>query len=135
MSVRSAVLRRGTPASDEGAAAVSAIFAITAAASGMAGLIATVGGEIPLVAAPTILMLAGIIAGRPGVAGMAGTAVWLSFVPMAHAEAMIAPLAMTLLCVAIAVGPEELLTWVRDDWNGRGTEEASTSSGWIEDSP
>jgi len=135
MSVRSALLRCGTSVGDEEAAALSAVFAITAAAGGMAALIAAVNGEMSFVAVPTILLLAGIVASRPGVAGLAGTAVWLSFVPMAHAEAMIAPLAMTLLCVAIAVGPEELLNWVRDDWNGRGTEDASMSSGWIEDSP
>ena len=135
MSVRSAVLRRGTPASDEGAAAVSAAFAITGAAGGMAALIAAVSGGIPFVAVPTILLLVGIVAARPGIAGLAGTAVWLSFVPMAHEEAMIAPLAMTLLCTAIAVGPEQLLSWVRDDWTGHDAEDGSMSPGWIEESP
>lgn len=135
MSVRSAVLRRGTSVGDEEAAALSAVFAITAAAGGMAALIAAVNGEMSFVAVPTILLLAGIVARRPGVAGLAGTAVWISFAPMAHAEAMIVPLTMTLICAGIAVGPARLLGWVRDDWTGRQTEESPMASGWIEDSP
>ncbi len=135
MSVRSAVLRSGAPDSDEGAAAVSAAFAITGAAGGMAALIAVASGGIPFVVVPTIVLLGTIVAGRPGFGGLAGIAVWLWFVPMAHAEAMIAPLTMTILCTAIAVGPEQLFSWVRDDWNGREVQDASMSSGWIEDRP
>jgi hypothetical protein len=59
--------------------------------------------------------------------------VWATLLPSAQDEALLAPLAMMVLCLAIAIGPERLLSWVGRDAVGHGDADDRASTGWIEE--
>ncbi len=88
---------------------------------------------IAVIAAPTLVLLVTILRGRVPLAGWAGVAVWATLLPSAHDEALVAPLAMIVLCLAIAIGPERLLSWVHRDAVGRTGPGARGPQGWIEE--
>jgi hypothetical protein len=38
---------------------------------------------------------------------------------------------MTVLCLALALGPDRIVDWLRDEWTGR--EDRDEPVGWIEE--
>jgi hypothetical protein len=118
--------------SEEGDALYGAVMAVTAATGGMLALFDGAGHELPLTAAPAIVMLVAV-AGRKVTAGAwAAVAVWVLVLPLAPGLAILAPVSMILVCAAFAIGPGRLIDWVRDDWIG-GDQGSALDAGWIED--
>ena len=110
---------------------VRAIFALTAGVGGMLTGIAVAGDQLPLIALPTTVLIGCLCFDRLSVAAYVAAGVWLALAPAASGEALLAPLSMILLCLAIAVGPDRLVGWLARDATpvGRALEDA----GWIED--
>jgi len=110
---------------------VRAIFALTAGVGGMLTGIAVAGDQLPLIALPTTVLIGCLCFDRLSVAAYVAAGVWLALAPAASGEALLAPLSMILLCLAIAVGPDRFLGWLARDATpvGRALEDA----GWIED--
>ena len=120
--------------SEEWRAARGVLVAVTAGTGGMLTLFGIASGAIPLALVPTVALVLGERVGwSDRVIGWAGAAIWLTIVPAAHGEALLAPLAMALAWVAVAVGPERLGTWVAADWNGPAPAPSPAAAGWIED--
>lgn len=124
--------RSRTPASEEAVAAARVILGLTVGVGGMAALVGW-GSEEPIVviALPVLVLVVAIVRGSVSVAGWAGVAVWATLLPFAHGEALLAPIAMIVLCLAIAIGPDRLASWVGRDVAGR--RRASEPDGWIEE--
>jgi hypothetical protein len=141
-------VRRGsqTAVSEEAVAAARVVLGLTVGVGGMAaGIGAATGATVPFVALPTLVLVIclGWIAVTErwrdravSLAGLAGVGVWAVLLPEAHGEAMLAPLSMIVLCLAIALGPDRLLAWIGRDIRGRPAPEAPeapASEGWIEE--
>jgi hypothetical protein len=131
---------------EEWVAARGILVALTAATGAMLSVFALVAATIPVALVPaSIVALGNRLRFPDAVLGGAGAAVWLLVAPHAHAEALVAPLAMALAWVALAIGPERLWGWVRAEWTGREpavpatgiapTDDASmdVARAWIED--
>jgi hypothetical protein len=115
---------------DDADALVRLVFGLTIAVGTVATAMIAATGDVPLLGLPTLVLLAWLVAGA-SVAGAAwaAAAVWLVLAPIARGEALLAPLAMFVLCLAIALGPERLLSWLAHDLApGR----AAADEGWIE---
>jgi hypothetical protein len=119
--------------SEEWQAARGVLIAITAGTGAMLTLIGLVAGSLPLIALPTAVLIGGTW-GRwsDRVIGWAGMAIWVTIVPLAHAEGILAPLVMVLAWLAVAIGPDPLGDWLRAEWSGRDVAPPQ-SHGWIED--
>ena len=117
---------------DDADAAYRAVMAVTAASCAMIAVFDLVAGSLAFTAAPTVILLVGVARGSSIVSGWSGVAVWGAVLGMASGLAVVAPLLMIVLCLAFAVGPDRLLDWVRDEWNGRESR-ARPAQGWIED--
>jgi len=104
---------------------------------GVGAMAAAVGAAteqpIMVIAAPTLVLLLTIIRGNVPLAGWAGVAVWATLLPSAHDEALLAPLAMIVLCLAIAIGPERMLSWIGRDAVGHHDADDREPKGWIEE--
>lgn len=123
--------RRRSPVSEEAAAAARLVLALSIAVGGMAAVMGAVSGNsIVLVAVPVLTLVIVLARGAVSLAGWAGVAVWAAILPSANGEALLAPLAMIVLCLAIAIGPDRLSTWVGRDVAGTG---AHSPEGWIEE--
>jgi hypothetical protein len=140
-----AIARHGsspTEASEEASAGARAVLSMTAAVGGMVtGIEAAAGQPLPFVALPTlalVLCIAWLVATERWrdravtLAGSAGVGVWLALLPGAHAEAMLAPLAMIVLCLAMALRPDRLVAWIAREMSGRPARE-SLAEGSIEE--
>ena len=127
--------RSQRPASEEAVAAARLVLALSFGVGGMAAAIgASTGQPIVVVALPTIVLVIALVRRAVTVAGWAGAATWLCLLPPAHGEAMLAPLAMIVLCVAIAIGPDRLVSLVVDDVVGHhGDVQPRPVQGWIEE--
>lgn len=124
--------RSRQPASEEAQAAARVILALTMAVGAMAGLIGVVtASALAVVAIPAALAGGSVMLGRSGWAAWCGVVAWLMLAPSADGEAIMAPLAMAVLCAAIAIGPDRLLSWIRREIAGHGS--SDTGSGWIEE--
>lgn len=123
-----------TAASDEADAFTRVVLGLTAAVGAMVAAIGAATGQPILIAAlPTVVLLGALVGSNAAVAGWAGVAVWMVLVPSAQGEALIAPLAMIVLCLAIAVSPGQLLGWIgRDVLPKSPPAHASAAEGWIE---
>jgi hypothetical protein len=120
--------------SEETAAAARVVLALTIAVGGLAGTIGIVTGQpMALIAIPSGILLIAILVRAVVPAGWAGAAVWAGILPAAHAEAMVGPLVMIAVCLAIAVGPERLASLVARDFRGRRTTHDAPDTGWIEE--
>ena len=86
-----------------------------------------------IVVLPTIVLVVALIRGAVPIAGWAGAAVWTVLLPSAHGEAVLAPLAMVALCLAIAIGPDRLTSWVGHDFAGLHDGDGRAPDGWIEE--
>ena len=58
---------------------------------------------------------------------------WATLLPSAHGEALLAPLAMMVLCLAIAIGPDRLVSWVGRNVAVRHVVDEPQPAGWIEE--
>jgi len=135
--VIAAIRRRPTTDASEGADAFRrVVLGLTAAVGAMvAGIGAATGQPMLMAAMPTGAILVALAGGRVDAAGWAGAAVWMVLVPSARGEALLAPLAMIALCLAIAVSPERLLAWIGRDVRGRPPGDVQAAEGWIEEDP
>lgn len=140
---------RAAPAfTEEGRAAARTLLTTTAAIGGMVTLIDLAVGSPPVIAAPALALLVGLVGIRlfgwttalTRATGWAGAAVWLVLVPTARGEAIVVPLAMTVICAALAIGPGRVLAWAIRDAAGRDVDRATEvaadgphTAGWIED--
>lgn len=126
--------RSRTPVSEETAAVARVVLGLTVAVGGLAALIGWGNDEsIAVIALPALVLVIAIVRGAVAVAGWAGVAVWATLLPYAHGEALLAPIAMMVLSLAIAIGPDRLGTWIGRNVAGRHDAEASRSAGWIEE--
>ena len=126
--------RSRSPVSEEAAAGARVVLGLTIGVGAMAAAIgAATEGPIVVIALPTLAMLVALVRGNVPFAGWAGIAVWATLLPSAHDEALLAPLAMMALCLAIAIGPERLLSWVGRDAVGHREAEVRAARGWIEE--
>ena len=68
-------------------------------------------------------------------AAWAAMAAWLVFATRAPNEAIVVPLVMAIVCLAIAIGPERFGGWVCDDMGGSHAREPEPDpgQGWIEE--
>jgi hypothetical protein len=126
--------RSRTPVSEEAVAAARVVLGLSVGVGGMAAVMgAAVGEPIVVVGLPTIALIVAIVRGATSLAGWCAVAVWAILLPSAHGEAILAPLAMMALCLAIAVGPYRLLAWIGHDVAGRRTADAAGGEAWIEE--
>jgi hypothetical protein len=120
---------------EDAEAAVRALFGLTAGVGGFAAVIALVAGQLPLTAIPTLVLIGCLLFGAPVVVAAYGAAsVWLVLLPAAQGEALLVPLAMIVLCLAVAVGPDRLLSWLWRDATPV-SDDGSAGEGWIEEEP
>jgi len=117
---------------EDAEAVVRAIFGVTVAVGTVGAVMLAATGQLPFIGLPTLLLLGCLVLGAP-VAGAAyaAAAVWLVLAPIAHGEALLAPVAMVIGCLAIALGPERLLSWLAHDF-APGPGRAAEREGWIE---
>lgn len=126
--------RSRTPVSEEAAAAARVVLALTVAVGGLAALIGWGNEEsIAVIALPVLVLVIAIVRGAVAVAGWAGVAVWATLLPSAHGEALLAPIAMMVLCLAVAIGPDGLASWIGRNVAGRRDAEETQPAGWIEE--
>ena len=101
---------------EDAEAAARALFGLTVGVGGFAAAIALAGNHLPFTALPTLALLACLLAGSPiPLAAYAAGVVWLVLLPAAPGEALLVPLTMMLVCLAIALGPDRLLAWAARD--------------------
>ena len=126
--------RSRTPVSEEAAAVARVVLGLTVAVGGLAALIGWGNDDsIAVIALPVLVLVIAIIRGAVAVAGWAGVAVWATLLPSAHGEALLAPIAMMVLCLAIAIGPDRLGSWVGRNVAARHVVDESQPAGWIEE--
>lgn len=120
---------------EEADAAGRAVFGLSAGVGIVASASIAVSGQTLFIGLPTLALLAALAIGWRVVAAYAGTAVWLLLAPSAHSEAVLAPLAMATLCLAIALGPNRLLSWIAHDAAPAPAPSAAATAqdGWIEE--
>jgi len=125
--------RSRRPVSEEAAAGARVVLGLTIGVGAMAAAMGAATEEpIVVIAAPTLMLLVALVGGRVSMAGWAGIAVWATLLPSAHDEALLAPLAMIVLCLAIAIGPERMLSWIGRDAVGHRADDRHPQ-GWIEE--
>jgi hypothetical protein len=126
--------RSRTPVSEETAAVARVVLGMTVAVGGLAALIGWGNDDsIAVIALPVVVLVIAIMRGAVSVAGWAGVAVWATLLPSAHGEALLAPIAMMVLCLAIAIGPGRLGSWVGRNVAVRRDVEVRQPAGWIEE--
>jgi hypothetical protein len=126
--------RSRTAVPEEAVAAARVVFGLTIGVGLMAAAMgAATEGPIVVIALPTLVVLAAVARGMVPLAGWAGVAVWSVVMPSAHDEALLAPLAMIVLCLAIAIGPDRLLAWIGRDLGGHARGDEPPAQGWIEE--
>ena len=119
--------------SDAAIAAARVVLGMTLAVGGMASAIgAAAGTTLVLLALPTAVALAAVTLGAVRVAASAAVVIWVLLLPHASGEALLAPLVMATLCLAIGVGPDRLVGWIGRDVVGTARD-AGRSAGWIEE--
>jgi len=118
---------------EDAEAAVRAVFGLTAGVGGLSAAVAAATDQLPLTAIPTLVLLACLLGGVPiFVAAYAAASVWLVIVPAAPGEALLVPLTMIVVCLAIALGPDRLLSWIARD-AAPAPSQADGEEGWIEE--
>jgi hypothetical protein len=126
--------RSGRQASEEAVAAARVVLGLTIGVGGMAAIMGAGSDQLLVVIViPTIVLAAAVMRGVLPLAGWAGAAVWAVLLPSAHGEAILAPLAMVVLCLAIAIGPDRLTSWVGHDFAGLHDGDGRAPHGWIEE--
>lgn len=124
---------RRTAHSEDAEAALRALVALTAGVGGFAAVGAAANGRVPLIALPTLALLGCLLIGTSmAVAAGAAGSVWLVLLPAAPGEALLVPLTMIVICLAIAVRPDRLLGWLARD-AAPGFVPPAADDGWIEE--
>ena len=95
---------------------------------------AVAGEPLAVIALPGLLIVALLARGSTVPAAYIGAAAWTLLLPHAPGVALAVPLALSVGCLAIAIGPERLLDWVGEDFGGRARP-GEASTGWFEDDP
>ena len=120
---------------EDAEAAVRALFGLTAGVGGFAAVIALAAGQVPFTALPTLALVGCLLVGAPiVVAAYAAASVWLVLLPAAPGEALLVPLTMIGLCLAVAVGPDRMLSWLARDAAPPSSGDRG-DQGWIEEEP
>ena len=107
---------RRTAYGEDAQAVVRALLGLTAGAGAFAAAAAASTGQLPLIGLPTLALL-GFLLARAPIAWPASAAVgvWVLLLPTASGEGILVPLAMIVACLALALGPDRLLSWVAVD--------------------
>jgi len=130
-------LRRTSPMGEPERAASSVVLAVTAGVGVMIVLLFAAQGMVNPVAVPTAALLVSI--GRHAVVASAwfSLVAWAMLLPLALGMAIVAPLMMIVICLALAIGPERVLAWLGAH-AGLSSPRADADPGmvgWIEDDP
>ena len=126
--------RSGRQASEEAVAAARVVLGLTIGVGAMAAIMGAGSDQLLVVIViPTIVLAVAVMRAAVPLAGWAGAAVWAVLLPSAHGEAILAPLAMVVLCLAIAIGPDRLTSWVGQDFAGLHEGDGRVPDGWIEE--
>ena len=133
MATPVAATRIGRDGSEERAALFGVLVAVSAATGGMWTAIEAVHGTVPLAVVPTVALVVALAVRARRASAWSASGVWLTLLPMADGIAALAPLLMIWLCVAMAIGPDRVLDWIRDEWSGREPIAEDVATGWIED--
>lgn len=132
MAIRTALARGRVARSEEGAAAESVVLLVSVVVGGMLTVFESI-TEVPLLVAFATLGLAVTLALRLERAQpWAAALLWATILIRTEGMALIPPLMMIVVCVALAVGFDRILDWARDDWAGKHTDE-EPRAGWIEE--
>ena len=118
-------------------AASSVVLALTAGVGVMIVLLSAVQGVVNPIVFPTAGLIVGICRDAPVASAWFALVAWVTLVPLALGMAIVAPLRMIVVCLALAIGPERVLAWaethVRLGPPRAGADPAT--AGWIEDDP
>lgn len=118
---------------EDAAAVVRALFGLTAGVGAFAAAGAASTGQLPLIVVPTLALLCSLVLRTPIVlAASAAASVWLILLPMVSGEGLLVPAMMLALCLAIAVGPDRLLSWLASD-AAPALDPPAPGGGWIEE--
>ena len=96
-----------------------------------AGASALIGDALVVVGIPTLALAAAIARGATVPGAYAAASLWLAFLPRVQGEALLVPLAMAVICLAVAVGPERLEAWFSGEREPDGFPQVD--QGWIEE--
>ena len=111
------------------------VLGLTAVVCLQTGAMSAMAGEpLAVIALPGLLVVALLARGSIVPAAYVGAAAWTLLLPHAAGMALIVPLALSVGCLAIAIGPERLIDWVGEDFGGR-PRPGDAASGWFEDDP
>ena len=130
MTIRIASMR-GPTRSEEGEAAERVVVFVSVVVGAMLTLFESVTALPLLVALATLGLAAALVVRASGLAPWAALALLGTILIRTEGWALVPPLMMIALCLALALGPDRLLDWVRDEWNGRTV--SDPGSGWIEE--
>ena len=109
------------------------LLGLTAAVCLQAGVMSAVSGDpLAVIAVPAIVVLVLLVRGSIVPAAYVGAAAWALLLPHAAGEALIVPLALSVCCLAVAIGPGRLMDWVGEDFGGRARP-GDAAHGWFED--
>ena len=121
-------------ASEEVVAVARVVVAATIGVGAMAAAIGlSTGAPIALIGIPTLILCVAVRFEWVTVIGWASAATWAFLLPHAREEALMAPLAMLVLSLGIAVGPDRLLTWIGRDVAATRALRRGADDGWIEE--
>jgi hypothetical protein len=121
-------------ASEEVVAVARVVVAATLGVGGMASAIGLSSGDpVALIGIPTLVLGVAVLRHWISVIGWSSAAIWALLVPHAREEALVAPLAMLVLSLGIAIGPERLLAWLGRDVAATREPVRGADDGWIEE--
>jgi hypothetical protein len=121
-------------ASEEVVAVARVVVAATIGVGAMAAAIGLSTGEpIALIGIPTLILGIAVRRGWIALVGWSSAAIWAFLVPHAREEALVAPIAMLVVSLGIAIGPDRLLAWLGRDVAGARELERGSDEGWIEE--
>lgn len=124
---------RRTAYSEDADAVVRALLGLTAGAGAFAAAAAAATGQLPLIGLPTLALLGFLLAGASiAWAASAAGSIWVLLLPAASGEGILVPLTMMVVCLALAVGPDRLLSWLAVD-AAPGSAPRVEDRGWIEE--
>ena len=107
---------RRTAYGEDAEAVVRALLGLTIGVGGFATAGAVSTGELPLIVVPTLAVLGCLLIGASiALAASAAAVTWLILLPSVSGEGLLVPMTMMVACIAIAVGPDRLLSWVARD--------------------
>lgn len=118
---------------EDAEAVVRAALGLTVGVGAVSAAASAASGELPLMAAPILVLTGCLLARAVAMAAYAAAAAWLLILPVAPGEALLVPGTMIVVCLAIALGPERLFTWMVRDATPEYRPAAPADDGWIEE--